>query len=137
MDAGERTFEVARLAAGDDPAFGVVKTVEKRRPDGVASPADIEWLRRLPPADIIKLRETLRKDVWEACFAEKVFASCVAACAKSARCTAPRGWDLCLRLYHDEPYCLERCWERRDCEAPAAVVRQQCAADPGKPYCGQ
>ncbi len=27
-DQGERTFEVARLADGDDPAFGVVKTLE-------------------------------------------------------------------------------------------------------------
>ena len=27
VDAGEDRFEVARLAAGDDPAFGVVKTL--------------------------------------------------------------------------------------------------------------
>ena len=27
VDAGEDRFEVARMAAGDDPAFGVVKTL--------------------------------------------------------------------------------------------------------------
>ena len=113
----------------------MVKASEKRKSDAVSGPASLVWLNGLPDEDVLKLRRTMRKDVWEACFSEKVFASCAAACAKYSGCVSPSGWDICLRLYHDEQYCVARCWEERACEAPGGVLSRLCFADSTKPYC--
>ena len=132
---GASAGEPVGPAPAGGESFGVVKASEKRKSDAVSGPASLVWLNGLPDEDVLKLRRTMRKDVWEACFSEKVFASCAAACAKYSGCVSPSGWDICLRLYHDEQYCVARCWEERACEAPGGVLSRLCFADSTKPYC--
>jgi hypothetical protein len=54
LDAGEASFQVARLAAGDDPAFGTVKTVIVEYSIGgrrlTATGTDPEWIDLSPLA---------------------------------------------------------------------------------------